>query len=334
MIPAARRGDAFVCPVHGGGVLENPCCDDVLIEGSAAARVTDQGKCGATGGPNAVVSGNRQVLIGSFPAAGVSHTMAHGGAVSTGAAKVFIGSPRTDANGNEIVVPPQCAYLLGGLDPGSRPADLARHRTPVKKFSKPRSGTFTFPGDSAPTATREYEIEIRGHKVKIIEPVSGAKPGTWLPSAAMIAKGLAALSDEQLAKVNEVIVCPNARPDFPGAVADELNGRVRYFPRSGPHPQFDIDWALTHEGAHALAEDLWSAPGVKDAWLSAMASDARGVTAYGNTDPGEDFAESMVMYALSKGTPCEATARAMFPGRYAQLDKLFPKGFGPKGRRK
>lgn len=33
------------------------------------------------------------------------------------------------------------------------------------------------------------------------------------------------------------------------------------------------------------------------------------------------------MYALSKGTPCEATARAMFPNRYRELDRLFPKGF-------
>ncbi len=58
-----------------------------------------------------------------------------------------------------------------------------------------------------------------------------------------------------------------------------------------------------------------------------MNADPQSPSEYSDAAIDEDFAESCVMYALSKGTACEATARAMFPNRYRELDRLFPNGF-------
>jgi hypothetical protein len=51
------------------------------------------------------------------------------------------------------------------------------------------------------------------------------------------------------------------------------------------------------------------------------------VSNYGANDVKEDFAEAVLLFALTKGTPCEAAARATFPGRYAILDRMFPNGY-------
>ena len=64
-----------------------------------------------------------------------------------------------------------------------------------------------------------------------------------------------------------------------------------------------------------------------------MPFDPNTVSDYGDNNFKEDFAEACVIYSLTKGGPCEATAREMFPGRYAELDKLFPHGFPREGGR-
>ncbi len=89
---AARLGDAHVCPIHGGGAiaLGSP---DVLIEGLAAARVSDV--CICPGPPNMVAAGSATVLINGLPAARVGDLTAHAGVVASGAATVIIGGEAT-----------------------------------------------------------------------------------------------------------------------------------------------------------------------------------------------------------------------------------------------
>ena len=59
--------------------------------------------------------------------------------------------------------------------------------------------------------------------------------------------------------------------------------------------------------------------------VEAMKKDGQSPSTYSDNAATEDFSESLVMYSLSKGTPCEAMARTLFPNRYAALDKLMKK---------
>jgi hypothetical protein len=56
-----------------------------------------------------------------------------------------------------------------------------------------------------------------------------------------------------------------------------------------------------------------------------MALDGRSVSKYADTNPYEDIAESVVMYNLSRGTPCQIFANVLFPARYAILQKALGK---------
>jgi hypothetical protein len=105
-------------------------------------------------------------------------------------------------------------------------------------------------------------------------------------------------------------------------------GVVRYFPRGEPHPQSDIDWTFQHETGHAYSlEEAWKKDAVaREAWKQAIAEDRRSVSGYGDTNEVEDFAEFMILYADVLGTPCEGSARALFPNRFREMDKLFPHG--------
>jgi hypothetical protein len=88
--------------------------------------------------------------------------------------------------------------------------------------------------------------------------------------------------------------------------------------------QADVDHELIHEGGHTYSADLWDSSAKKDAWNDAIKKDARSPSTYADSAPTEDFSESLVMYSLSKGTPCEEYAKKLFRARYAELDKLFP----------
>jgi hypothetical protein len=41
----------------------------------------------------------------------------------------------------------------------------------------------------------------------------------------------------------------------------------------------------------------------------------------------------MVLFSTVKGTPCEASAKALFPNRWAVMERLFPNGVPPRNPR-
>lgn len=250
-----------------------------------------------------------------------------------GASTVFIGNPAVGPDGMAIQIPPLCAFLkdFGNAATGGT---LSRLRGEYKM--SPSGPVSAQPVEERPSlAFNAHTVVIRGHSVTIYEPVGGAIPPTWLPSADSIAQGLATLSDEQLRNVKEVYICPYPRVDKPEAVADYANGRIRVFSRSVPHPQSDLDWMLQHESGHGYSiSEVWTNdPAAQAAWIRAIDEDHRRVTDYGNTDEVEDFAEFMVMFASVKGTPCEASAKALFPHRWAIMEKLFPNGMPTRNPR-
>lgn len=325
MLPAVRQGDPHTCPNHGPSPVAGPCFDRVRIGHLPAARQGDIAVCaGTTADP--IVDGCPTVLIGNRPAARLRERCAHGGVVTGGFDRVLIGNPPVDSDGRVIPIPPECSFLkaFGKKATGK---NLSRLRDKYN-LSPPTQVWETVPGERDALVFNKREVTIRGRKVTIYEPVDSPPPNTWLPTADSVAQGLATLSDEQLQHLDKVFIVPHPRIDDPTAVADYHSGIFRYFPRSEPHPQSDIDWAMQHESGHALSIDvIWAKDqSVQAAWQKAIDADRRAVTEYGNTNIFEDFAEFMILFSSTQGTPCEASARALYPNRYREMDRLFPKG--------
>lgn len=94
MPPAARIGDAHVCPMsdgpkpHTGGPVAVGCAT-VFIGGKPAVRVMDMTTC--AGPPDAIAMGSQTVFIGGMPAARIGDTTMHGGVVAVGCPQVIIG---------------------------------------------------------------------------------------------------------------------------------------------------------------------------------------------------------------------------------------------------
>jgi len=256
----------------------------------------------------------------------MTEKFAHGGIVMSGSATVFIGNPAVGPNGMATQIPPGCAFLR---DFGNAATGRTLHRLrDAYSMSQAVMGMQQPQGDKPAAQFLTRIVVIRGHSVAIHEPVAGATPPLWLPSSDDVAQSLATLSDEQLRNVKEVYITPDANSDTPGAVADYKDGRIRFFPRGAAHPQSDIDWAMQHEAGHAYSMgEVWKKdPAARDAWIRAIGADHRPVTAYGNTDEKEDFGEFILLYSVVKGTPCEAAAKALFPNRWAIMQRLLPNG--------
>lgn len=94
MPPAARITDAHSCPAHGGGpVIEGE--STVIIGNQPAARVGDALVCPP--GPDAIARGEPSVVIGHKDAARLGDPTVHGGRVAHGCPTVIIGSsPQAD----------------------------------------------------------------------------------------------------------------------------------------------------------------------------------------------------------------------------------------------
>lgn len=110
MLPAARQGDFYECPVCGKGVISTGL-PTVKIEGMPAARATDACIC-VTSAPDTIMDGEISVNIGGLPAARTSSvTVTHGAIISPRPAKTFIG---TNAGGGAGAADENCLSSAGG----------------------------------------------------------------------------------------------------------------------------------------------------------------------------------------------------------------------------
>jgi len=232
-------------------------------------------------------------------------------------------------------IPAGCEYLKQPYTIESSKADFDRIRDSYKIGPK-QAGKHKFPGDAAESDAEIYEVEVKGRKVKVIMPKSGAPSGKNLPTVEQIAKSLAATPGPQLDSMKQVVVSPNQNPsdaywarqysipNFSSA-ATGGNGGVTFYPKSTPWSQEFTDSTMIHEGGHTYSQELWKEAQKKTDWEEAIRKDNRPPSNYAKSSPSEDFSESLVMYSLSKGTKCEAAAKALYPNRYAALEKLFKK---------
>ncbi len=89
MRQATRIGDLEACPNGGNSPIVTGAAS-VFIEGRAAARVGDRLDC--AGGHTQIESGSPTVVISGAHASRIGDTTCHKGALTTGAARVFIGN--------------------------------------------------------------------------------------------------------------------------------------------------------------------------------------------------------------------------------------------------
>jgi uncharacterized Zn-binding protein involved in type VI secretion len=334
MQPAAREGDDHSCPKHISGPIEGPCFPRVLIAGKAAARVGDAASC--DGLPDVITNGAALVMMGGVPAARRGDRTLHRGVIMTGCDTVLIGTPPTDSSGEVISIPAACDYLKKGPLMAATLGEFTRHETPVNVTSGPTTTMFAFPGGAQPQTAHVYEIDVHGHHVTVVVPVARPRDGA-IPTLAQVTNALGMLSEEQLRETQQVTLSPYHNPEdakwakeytTEGFISGANGGDhiVTYFSPNGAFSP-TVDATIIHEGGHLYAQRLWRDPTNVAAWEAARKADGRSPSDYADKALAEDFAESCVMYALSKGTACEGCARKLFPARYRELDRLYPEGF-------
>ena len=217
----------------------------------------------------------------------------------------------------------------------------------------PETIEYDFPSGTQPNTTERlaalrYTVEVDGQSIEVIVPRE-LDTGTYsYPTVEQIAKGLAAQPSASLEATDRVVVNP-ATPqetDANGNVVDSGadmyagGGTIGINPHdtSNPREQRDFDFTFLHETAH-LVDQPWQIAGLAIEWNLAVQRDSvfsthyaddRYVPSGGSTidpslavDPGEDFAETYMIYHLVKGTPDEAQMRALMPERFEILDRMY-----------
>lgn len=328
---AARAGDYITCDMapkatEVGVIFIGE--SQIRVNGRPAARAGDTTLCSADGELSTIKRGSMTVRIGGKPAARQFDITNHKNQrISSGSANVLIGDLESTLA--------DCPMLSGGYyhttDQVKQRIYDAR-RLPRSPLAGPALGTYTFPGSSGPMMAWYYHVTIDGKTFRIIVPAGGSRPSQVTPE--QVADALAALGAEERAKTDTVVISPDEDPQNKQRQEGSHNPRHRsaatasdglvtfYAPAGGS--QTLIDDYMQHEAAHNIDNELlWKDPANREAWERAIEADGRPVPAYGETDAVEDFAESVKMYNLTKGTPCEAKGRARFPARYAELDRLF-----------
>lgn len=217
--------------------------------------------------------------------------------------------------------------------------------------SKRRAYDITGPTDvsnysfhSGPADALKYEVEIDGRKIPVYLPKNPDSSQNY-HSIDEIAKGLAALPQPSLDRVDNVLVEPKQNPDdaywakkynspdFRSYMTAGASGDVNVYPTpafnssgaalSRPS-QSALDGSFIHETGHILSGQEFDAKDWKK-WEAAMRNDGISPSTYARSDRQEDFSETLELYMIVKGTPQEAEIRAIMPERFAILDKLVGK---------
>lgn len=344
-LPAATVGDMCVCVGPPDSIIKGSFT--VLIGGRPAARMGDSTVHGGV-----ITLGCPNVLIGDFGMGGIAALVAlpplvlaqFMSGMSAPMARIMKqaiananGSPAASRIAStplaDVSVPPPCAYLSKADTVEASKTDFDRIRKPAT-LSAPKAIKHKFPGDTAEQDALEYEVEIDGKKKKLIMP-KNAPPGKRkaLPTAQQVADAMGAVPGPQLDKMDQVEISPNPNPedaywakeyndpDFVSGATGGTSG-VTFYPADS-WSQESTDSTMIHEGGHAYSQGLWEDDKKKKAWEQAIADDGQSPSTYSDNASTEDFSESLVMYSLSKGTDCEATAKKLYPNRYAVLDDLF-----------
>jgi type VI secretion system secreted protein VgrG len=217
--------------------------------------------------------------------------------------------------------PKECEFLNGKSHliaaPRAKWSNL-RSRWSVDK--KPVKGKHVF-RDGKERDAETYTANVRGKKIDIVTPKNGKEAKQAQPTVNEIAESLTVLSPKQLAVVNKVVLNPTQHSN-PGVAADAgCAGVMTVYPND--YYKEHVESLMVHEAGHSYACTVWGKDKFSGPdWEKVMQEDGNFPAGYAKEGPGEDFSESLVMYSLAKGSPCESFAKARYPNRWAYIDKL------------
>lgn len=192
-----------------------------------------------------------------------------------------------------------------------------------------------FPGKTSDAV--RVEVSVGGRTVAVLAPADGRfTPDTQL-SVEAIARGLASLPPEALARVHEVRLAPTRNPEdafwaqqygqasFTTFMTCGADGVVSVFPQPSKASEQSLASTLVHETGHAWSMKDW---GDKDspewrAWSSAAARDGLPPSRYGAHNLDEDLAETQTLFLEARGTPHYALYKTLYPHRFAILEQRF-----------
>lgn len=230
--------------------------------------------------------------------------------------------------------PGECDYLDGTRQRIDAPARFYddRHKAGLSG-GKPAMATIPELGEMPATV---YEVSVENRSIPIFMPVDPIPKGASVFDTRQILHAIGTLPDQHLQNLHKITVSPHANPrdaqwrieygdpDFYSVAVANIEIGVVAFPWKGwtGIPQRYVDSTLTHETAHQISQSLWRQSDRKAEWARAVASDARTPSLYAKNNLSEDFAESANMYRSSKGTPCEAAGRNLYPARYRYFDSI------------
>lgn len=181
----------------------------------------------------------------------------------------------------------------------------------------------------------KWIVDVGVKKIPIVVADGGPPPGQFLQTADQIAKAIAALPPQSLAELSivEVNTLPSPddtyfattwnEPGFRAYMTAGENGLVNVFPTKIEQAQHSVDGTFIHEAAHLWSRKTWGpdgSPGWTD-WAARMKSDGFHASDYARHNAAEDVAETVTLYHIVRGTPQEASVRALFPARFAYLDQ-------------
>ena len=174
----------------------------------------------------------------------------------------------------------------------------------------------------AASAAIEQDITIDGRAIHVIRPTDADAAGKNLPTTVQVAEALRAIPASQRAHTNRVILSPNPHPDSTPTrtTAGEAGaGEITLFPVNSEQSQNDFDNRLTHESGHNYQGTLWTSGTAVREWQIAATADNRLPSPYAGANAGDDFCEFGILYNTARGTPCEASARQLYPNRWAKM---------------
>lgn len=219
--------------------------------------------------------------------------------------------------------------------------------TPPGAFAGKRD-TFT-----VGTATEVASYRFRSRQVKALKSDVSVGSGTPtvvpvyrpktpiaaagdIPTVDAVAKGLAALPKSSLKLVKRVDIEPAGNPDdahwarvyrrpgFRSYMTAGKDGVVTIYPTAAPMTQDYLEGTMIHETGHTLSGQKWGEESSRKwkPWKDAMKSDVVVPSQYAKSSPGEDFAETLVVYFQTKGTPQEQEIRILMPARVKIIEEL------------
>jgi hypothetical protein len=101
-------------------------------------------------------------------------------------------------------------------------------------------------------------------------------------------------------------------------------GIIKIFPRKGIASQTTLDGGMIHEAGHIISQQRWgidrTSLGWKQ-WKAAMQQDVLFASRYARKSPGEDFAETLVLYCIVPDEQ-QDELRHILSARFEIIDKI------------